>query len=243
MIDLHCHILPAIDDGSQNIDNSLELARQCVKDGVTHVVCTPHGSSENLRIQLTRRDEALAQLRLKLQEENIDLTLLPGLEYFADGHSIDAAMGSPSCLCGVPDFPSRPLLIELPFSLDLSFAANLLFKAQLKNITMILAHPERHNGFTEKLDLLKDLMSRGLYLQFNACDFKGSFFSHAIPKGILELMSCDMEHSLLGSDAHNPQHRPAGLTCARQKITNALGADAWKEITYDNPAKLLGLNK
>ena len=241
-IDFHCHILPGIDDGSQTMDESLQLARQSVEDGVTHVVATPHGSLQDLDNMLARRDEKLAELRERLAQENIPLTLISGLEYSVDGHSDDAALDHPNCRCGENPGIASPLLVELNFSMNIAFAGNLLFKAQLKGIPVILAHVERYEGFKDGGAMLMDLMDKGLVLQFNSQDFSRPFpLFNSVPKVMLKLIGHAPDKVLVGSDAHNPDKRPAGLAKARTIVTSEFGEDVWQKISSENPRRLLGL--
>ena len=100
MIDFHCHILPGIDDGAQTIEDSLALAHQCVDAGVNAVVATPHGHASVLDSLIPKREEAFHQLKAALEREKIPLDLYVGMEYFADGHSVDMAVAHPEILCG-----------------------------------------------------------------------------------------------------------------------------------------------
>lgn len=242
MIDFHCHILPDIDDGSESMENSLEMARQAVADGVTHIVVTPHGLSAGLEALLAKRDQRMKELREVLTANGISIELLPGMEYLADGHSSIAGLNMPACRCGVPEYADRPLLVELPFTIDIAFAANVLFNAQRSGIPLVLAHPERYDGFVKHVEQLMDLQDKGLYLQFNSNNFKKGFFSRAIPNGILKLIEHDREHVLVGSDAHDPEYRPAVLRTARERITSVFGEDCWKLISDETPRRLLGLS-
>jgi protein-tyrosine phosphatase len=242
LIDFHSHIAPGLDDGAQTLDDSLELARQSVDEGVTHIVATPHGSSHGLAGLLDKREVALTTFQEALSKENIPLTVLPGLEYYADGNSATSALNDPACRCGVPEALGRPILVELPMSLDLSFAGDLLFNAQLRQVPLVLAHPERYNRFKDKLDFLESLMDKGLYLQFNSDDFYTSLFRHSLCNAMLRLIRHNPQQVVIGSDCHRPNWRPAGLSCSQDKITDALGADVWKLVTQDTPAALLGLN-
>ena len=241
MIDFHCHILPDIDDGSDSMESSLAMARQAVADGVTHIVATPHGSSDGLDALLEKRDARMKELKAALLTENIPLEILPGMEYFADGHSSNAGLDHPACRCGNPEYDERPLLVELPFTIDIAFAANVLFNAQRSGITLVLAHPERYDGFLKHVEPLMELQDKGLYLQFNSSNFKGGFLSRAIPKAILRLIEHDREHVLVGSDAHHPEFRPAVLTHARERIVATFGEDCWRLISDETPRRLLGL--
>lgn len=241
MIDFHCHIIPGIDDGAQTLEESLELANQCVEAGVNYVLATPHGSSDDLERQIKLRDEGIAMLQAKINELNLPLTILPGLEYNADGHSDTAAIDTPSCRCGLAEPAKRPLLLELPFAVELDFVSNVLFKAQLKGISMILAHPERYNGFTSKLNMFMTLMDKGLYLQFNAQDFRGGWFSNATPKAMFKLIEHAPDQVLIGSDAHNPNRRPCGFGDAQKRVTQALGEKCWSLMSDITPRRLLDI--
>lgn len=240
MIDFHCHILPGIDDGSANMEESLRLARQSVEAGVTHVVATPHGSSENIEQILADRDKNMELLKEQLKANDIQLELIPGLEYMADGHSDTVALDYPHCRCGFNPADNSPLLLELNFSMDLPFIGDILFKAQIKGVPLVLAHPERYNRFVENTSMLMNLMDKGLYLQFNANNFRKSFFFfNSIPKMMYKLIEHNPDNILIGSDAHNPDMRPAGFASAEKHITARLGADVWKKISLENPRRLL----
>ncbi len=240
MIDFHCHIIPGIDDGAQTLDESIRIARQSVENGITEVIATPHGSSADLAVQLAKRDIGMAELQEVLRRQDIPLTLIPGLEYNADGHSNTAALETPGCRCGTS--PNAPLLVELPFTLDISFAANILFRAQIKGVTLVLAHPERYHGFVKNEAMFVDLLDKGIYLQFNAPSFKSSFFFRAIPKAMLRLIAHAPENVLIGSDAHNPDVRPGGFGNASRVVCDSLGEEVWRKMTDETPRRLLGLN-
>lgn len=242
MIDFHIHLLPGIDDGSRDWSETLLLARQSCDDDVTHVVVTPHCMRENLPLKLQERDAKMDELRNRLSDAGLSLELIPGLEYYADGHSSSVAIEHPGSRCGLPSHGEHnPMLIELPFGVDLSFASNVLFNTQLAGVPVVLAHPERYVGFVKRIDLLKELLDKGMYLQFNSRSFKSGLFNWAIPKAILKLIDYCGSQILVGSDAHDSQFRPAGLHCAREKITSAFGVRAWEVISQSTPRRLLGL--
>ena len=242
MIDFHCHILPGIDDGSQNMEHSLELAWQSVEDGITHIVTTPHGNHGILLEQLGKRDKALAELRVRLEQEKIPLQLISGMEYSADGEFWKVVQEAPECRCGVDKGDERPLLLEIPLNMDISLAEDVYFKAQLKGVKIVLAHPERYEGFERNADMLQSLLDRGAFLQFNASSLhRGFLFFDSLPKTILKLIEHAPNQILLGSDAHHPEHRPAGFGTAREYVTKRLGEEVWKLMTDITPRKLLGL--
>ena len=243
MIDFHCHILPGIDDGSPDMETSIEMARISIDSGVTHIVATPHGSSSGLTDTLRRRDEAMQALSSRLEQEGLPIKLIPGLEYYADGHYADMNLVPLPARCGMPPYERRPILVELPMSIDVSFAENLLFNAQLVGMTVVLAHPSRYNGFKKHADMFKRLLERGMYLQFNAMSIEGGFIFSGVAKTIIDIIATDPDRILLGSDAHEAKYRTTDLLCARKRVVASLGEDIWNKITTQNPAQLLGINE
>lgn len=243
MIDLHTHILPGLDDGASTLDDSLAMARLAVADGITHVAATPHGPGLDLALTLARRQKALHALQAALTEEAIPLTIIPGLEYCSDGNALDNVMRHPECLLGGSNAAdSRYLLLEIPPQISLGFISHLLFKAQLQNINLILAHPERYRDFSKNIQLLKELMDKGLILQFNADSFTGGFFSRSPRRQMTALIRHNPDQVIIASDAHDADWRPPILSCARKPIYSALGDDAWRQVTRLNPARILGIN-
>ena len=220
------------------MDDSLQMARQAVADGITTIICTPHAHTINLQEQLAKRDETLATLQNALKQENIPLTLLPGCEYYADGHSVESALSIPGCRLGTRK--DAPILVELPPDVELPLIADLNFQAQTHGLQMILAHPTRYNGFLENVDLLKECMDRGLLLQFNTSSFNlGFLFFRPIPKAILSLIRHKPTQVILGSDAHDPEFRKVNLSCAKKIVVQKLGNDIWELLTKRNPEALI----
>ena len=109
-----------------------------------------------------KRDAALAELRQALARENIPLRLIPGMEFMVTDNIMELACKYPDGFYGGAEQPSRMLLLELFPGYDLRFCSDLLFQAQLKNIQLVLAHPERYTDFMQNLGLLQDLPDKGL---------------------------------------------------------------------------------
>ena len=119
-------------------------------------------------------------------------------------------------------------------SLDITFAANLLFTMQLKHVTLILAHPERYRGFATHFSDLIDLLWKGMYLQFNVSSFQRSLRHWLTRRVIFKLLDAAPEQILIGSDAHHSELRPAGLALAQQAITDVFDDDTWELVSYRN---------
>ena len=245
MIDIHCHILPGIDDGAADLATSMELARQAVADGITHIVATPHFRPPyEPEAQSAAREAALATLRGALAAAGVPLTLLAGGEcHVVERIFADVLPRWPGML--VPgtgaDGQSPAVLVEMSQEMPIGQAGDLLFLAQTHNFRMLLAHPERQPGFTGSYETLAPLVERGLMLQFNADSFEGGLFSMWRRRTMLRLMRLAPEQVFLASDAHDVSERPCRLSPARPAITRALGQAFWTRLTEDNPRALLGL--
>ena len=205
---MHSHILPGIDDGAASIEEALEMARIACANGITTMVATPHGPGKNLAKSLLRRDAALAELRQALERENIPLRLIPGMEFMVTDNVMELACEYPDAFYGGSEHPSRMLLLELFPGYDLRFCKDLLFQAQLKNIQLVLAHPERYADFLQNIDLLEELLDKGIILQFNAASLNKSWFHLRRKKAIRKLIQHKPTHIFFGSDAHDTKYRP-----------------------------------
>ena len=244
MIDIHCHILPGIDDGSPDLTTSLAMARQAVADGVTAVVATPHFRPPvDYPAQLDARKDAFAALTAALSDQNIPLKLICGAECTVNGHLFyDVFPQHPTLLYPIQN-PGAPktALVELPMDMEVSHAGDVLFNAQLQGYRIVLAHPERQPGFFKDLDELKGMLNRGIFLQFNEDDLQTGFFHRKMTRAITELMQYCPDQVFLGSDAHETEYRPCKLTPARAAIVAALGEAFWNKLTVENPTALLEL--
>ncbi len=243
MIDIHCHILPAIDDGSQSMEDSLTMARIAANDGTRILFTTPHGLGSAYNVSPAKRDEAREELQRAIDQEGIPLKLAPGMECWATNLTFEQALEQPACFMntplGAPRNPELPLLVEMPPTMNLAILPDLLFQAQLKGITLLLAHVERYTAVEKHGDMLMELMEKGMLAQFNASSVRHSIFPGAREKLIRKLMQTFPEQVLLGSDAHSIDNRPPILSCARKAIEKWLGKDGWTLLVEENPRRLL----
>ncbi len=167
MIDLHCHILPGLDDGAQTLEDSLEMARVAARDGIGTIAATPHAD-----LWGTQPDRADLELRVgRLQEaldaQGIAIQLVSGLENHL----------TPELLSGgiVPLNRTSYALVELPFEEFPHYVEDALFQLQLQGYMPILAHPERNAILRDDPDRLRGLVERGILGQLTAASLLGVF--------------------------------------------------------------------
>ncbi len=197
MFDLHCHILPGVDDGADSWEESLEMARISLDSGVRTVVATPHMSPDLSPEQVSRLVE---ELGLRLSAQGLPLKVVPGMEARLEPDLPELLRSGRVLPVG-----GRYLLLELPhFSLPV-YTGELLFKVMLSGYQVILAHPERNARVMENPGLVFEWVSRGMLVQVNSGSILGKFGSR-VRQAAEMLVKAGLVH-FLGSDAHSASGR------------------------------------
>lgn len=220
MIDIHCHILPGVDDGARSLEDSIEMAREASAQGIHTIVATPHHRNnqfENFRADiLTRVDE----LNRVLQEEKIPVDILPGQETRIYGDLIEDLTAKEILPVNID---SSCILVELPTSTVPKYTNKLLYDLQVEGYTPVIVHPERNSELLQKPDILYELVKSGVLTQVTAASLVGKFgkkirnFSH-------EIVQSNLTH-FIASDAHNVRNRGFMMRDALQEIEDTYGID------------------
>ncbi|HEX9830241.1 MAG TPA: CpsB/CapC family capsule biosynthesis tyrosine phosphatase [Thermodesulfobacteriota bacterium] len=207
MVDIHCHLLPNVDDGPKSWEESLEMARLAVEDGIRVAVTTPHW------IQGTKWDpypeeirDKVRELNERLKEEKIPLTVLPGMEV-AIAENLPELVSSGRILT-LGD--GKYLLVEIPvISLPLG-VEEIIFGLKTIGISPILAHPERNKEIQKNPKKVLELVRTGASVQVTAGSFCG-YFGEKAQRCVLELAKLGAVNAI-ASDAHNVDNRPPIVT-------------------------------
>jgi protein-tyrosine phosphatase len=229
VIDLHTHILPAVDDGPRTLEGSLDLARAAVAAGTRTALATPHVNDDR-SIDAERVAAGLHELRPALAAAEIPLEVLPGGEIaiwrLADLD--DAALRS-LALGGGPY-----LLIESPFSPVVGDFEPLVLDLMMRGHRVLLAHPERCPAFQRDPARLERLVDAGVLVQVTAGSMTGGFGS-TVRRFTTDLLRQGLAH-VVASDAHDAVRRPPGQTAG----FSALGVEAQRQwMTEDVPRAIL----
>lgn len=204
MIDIHCHILPDIDDGAKDEIQAIEMAKEAVNSGIKTVIATPHHKNrtyDNEKSFIIKQVELLNEM---FKESNIPLDVLPGQEVRIFGELIhDFEKGEIQTLND-----SKYLLLELPSDHMPQYTENLIFDIQRAGLTPIIAHPERNRDIYADPNLLHGLVSRGALAQLTAGSLTG-VFGKEIKKVSLQMIEHNLIH-FIASDAHNINARNFG---------------------------------
>lgn len=233
MIDLHCHILPGIDDGAGDLSVSLRMARVSVEQGVSVVACTPHilpGLYHNSGPAIR---QATQRLQGVLDNEGIPLRLVIG----ADVHMTpDFVAGLRSGhLLSIAD--SRYVLVEPPHHTAPPQLEEFFFNMVVAGYVPILTHPERLSWVPSRFETVKRLIRSGVWMQITAGSFAGAFGRNALYWA--ERMLDEGCVHLVATDAHDAERRPPDLAAGRELVAKRVGAEEAQRLVLTRPMGVL----
>jgi protein-tyrosine phosphatase len=233
MIDLHCHLLPGIDDGAGDRAVSLEMAKAFVADNVEAVACTPHilpGLYANSGPQICA---ATAQLQQFFDQEGVPLRLVTGADnhitpsfvvQLRAGHLLSLAHG-------------RYVLVEPPHHVAPPRMEELFFDILVAGYVPILTHPERLSWIESQYAAIKRLVNAGVWMQITAGSLAGAFGRRARYWG--ERMLDEGCAHILATDAHDTQRRPPNLSWGRELAAKRLGETEAEHLVETRPRGVL----
>ena len=202
MIDLHCHILPGVDDGAENMEESLEMAKLAVEEGITHILATPHHKAHGWYNEKKELNLLVGEVQKAIDTEEIPLTLFPGQEVRLYGELIeDINEGKIQFI----DEEEQYLLIEFPSTSIPAYTERIFYELQTMKITPIIVHPERNRAIQKHPNILKRLVDKGALSQLTAGSYTGQF-GKDVKKLSRKLLLANLVH-YIASDAHNTEDR------------------------------------
>lgn len=230
MVDIHCHILPGVDDGAKDWDVAEEMCRIAAADGVTHIVASPHANDEYVY------DRGLLRGKLtKLQAIAGEWPMLTlGCDFHFSYENVRAALSDAT------QFTighSQYLLVEFSdFALSLPMRDTLV-RLRNNGVMPIVTHPERNLLMQRNPDLILKLLELGCLVQVTASSLTGRWGESA-QKSAQWLLHHEAVH-VLASDAHDPQHRPPVLSPGREAAVKICGHDVAQALVDDNPRAII----
>lgn len=235
MIDLHCHILPGLDDGAKDAAEAVEMARQAVADGIRTVIATPHhrnGKHVNGRAAV---EEAVRAFEQRLKAEGVPLTVLPGQELHCDERVIEALYDDGEWL---PLGGSKYVLLEFPSSDVPEHAAEVVHELAVLGCVPVIAHPERNRRIAAEPGVLRELVEAGALAQVTSLSLVGRF-GPKVRKLAADLCKQNLIH-FVASDAHNCGGRPFLLQEAYRWVREELGESYEQMYLWNAEAVVAG---
>lgn len=233
MIDLHSHILPYVDDGSKDMEMSLQMARIYVENGFRKVIATPHyvdgannSTTEDIRI-------GLEALKKELARAGIPLEIYLGNEIYTAPNIIDDIINNN--IIGLND--SKYLLMELPMNDIPLFVEDLIYEILIKGYIPIIAHPERNSKIINDPNILYRYINMGALAQMNLTSLEGFYGSRV--KNTAELLLTHSMIHFVSTDSHSNRGRSPKVENSLKLLKTLVDHEYYEKITAINPQLVL----
>lgn len=237
MIDFHSHILPGLDDGSNNLAETLGIVRQLHASGFNTLIATPHVLEGREFLHPAEILATTEQVRERVAEAGIPVEILPGAEnYIFPDLAKWVRAGKLLTLGNAGKF----ILVELPMLEIPHYTEQVFFELQVQGITLVLAHPERNKGIVEEPERLLEWAKKGILLQVNLRSLKGHYGPQA--KQLAEiLLNSELIH-VVGSDAHRVSGSERTYLDGLQSLQDIVGEQRYLDLTSRNPRTMIAGN-
>lgn len=230
--DIHCHIVPGIDDGSANLAESLAMARVAEADGTQSLIATPHQLGTNSHVSAEAIRQGVADLQAALNAEGIGVSVLPGADVRIEPEL--PKLVKQGRVLTLAD-RGKHVLLELPHETYFPLDA-LLAVLGRQGLVGILSHPERNRGIIKNPDVMWDVVEAGGLLQITAGSLTGAF--GCSPQKIAELCVEERLIHFIASDAHDTKNRPFGMRGAYDTIVEMADEGLANLVCCENPARV-----
>jgi protein-tyrosine phosphatase len=233
VIDLHCHILPGVDDGATDLSISIAMAKAFVADGVATVACTPHILPGLYRNSGPQIREATKELQQIFRREGIGLQLVTG----ADNHITPDFVADLSSgrLLSLAD--TRFVLVEPPHHVAPPRLEEMFFALVVAGFVPILTHPERLDWIKSHYSLLERLVKSGVWMQITSGSLAGAFGRQA--QYWAERMLEGGSVHIIATDAHDVNRRPPELGRGRDLAAMRVGPEEAQHMVFTRPEGVL----
>ncbi|MFH1260115.1 MAG: CpsB/CapC family capsule biosynthesis tyrosine phosphatase [Elusimicrobiota bacterium] len=234
MIDLHCHILPGLDDGAKDWEESLRMCRIAVKEGIKKIVATPHTGNGVYRNSAAEILGKTAELNYRLKQENISLEIIPGADAHLGKDFVRKILNHE--VLTIAD-QKKYVLLELPAQLVPEEIKKIIFDLQIEGIRPIISHPERNWEIQSNPGRAEELVGLGVILQLTAASLTGGFGPKAKICGQKLLQNGLV--SILSSDAHSDQQRPPKMVDALAAAEKIIGKQRAADLVETFPQAII----
>jgi protein-tyrosine phosphatase len=229
-IDIHCHLLPGIDDGASTCDEAIAMAEMAVADGIETIVATPHQLGSNAKNSGSAIRKAVAEFQELLEHRHVPLKVLPGADVRIEPDLPQKIRSGEVVTLGDH---RRHVLLELPHDVYLPLD-RLLAELAAARLVGILSHPERNRGLLGRPAILRPLVERGCLLQVTAGSLTGVFGSQ-VQKFAISLIEQGLVH-FISTDAHSTRTRTPVLSPAFEEIVALAGENVALDLCCRHPA-------
>ena len=232
-VDIHCHILPGVDDGSQTPEETKAMLQKAWDEGIQIMVATPHYHKQRGKNDIELIKKQLLLTRKLAKEVNPKMQICLGMEIYY-GEDVpellkEGRVGSIR--------KSRYILVEFSPGDEFQYILNAVRKLQMSGHTVIIAHIERYNCLRKDISNVEYLREMGAYLQVNTGSITGSY-GRSVKKFLREVLKAHLVQ-LVGTDAHGSERRTPKMQEAYKEVVKRCGEEYADQIFGQNAKKVL----
>ncbi|HHW57024.1 MAG TPA: capsular biosynthesis protein [Clostridia bacterium] len=234
MVDIHCHILPNLDDGSESVDISKEMALIAVEDGIKSIVATPHYIEYEHEVSKKAILKSCQELNQLLIQNGINLKILPGCEAFISPTLVESYKKGE--IMSINDM-GKYILIELPVTNYPEYVEDVIFDFKVIGVIPIIAHIERYSYVRGDFEVIYRLINKGALMQVNSTSIIG-LFGDKLKNKAIELVKHNMVH-FIASDAHTTRGRSPRIARAFEILKKERIKDTYIDYLIANSQKII----
>ena len=232
-VDIHCHILPGVDDGSQTPEETKAMLQKAWDEGIQIMVATPHYHKQRGKNDIELIKKQLLLTRKLAKEVHPKMQICLGMEIY-DGEDVPELLKEGRV---VSIRKSRYILVEFSPGDEFQYILNAVRKLQMSGHTVIIAHIERYNCLRKDISNVEYLREMGAYLQVNTGSITGSY-GRSVKKFLREVLKAHLVQ-LVGTDAHGSERRTPKMQEAYKEVVKRCGEEYADQIFGQNAKKVL----
>lgn len=231
--DMHCHILPGLDDGSKDMEQTMSMIKIAYSEGVRLIIATPHYHIGKVKVDISEAKKLIETIKESIKEKYPDLEIYCGQEIYYYSEAMEDIENKRAATMAGSEY------VLLEFSTDVSYTeiTSAIYDTTSHGYHPILAHIERYECLAKRPDRIAELIEAGAYMQVNAKTVAGEY-GKQIQKFIKKLLKKEYIH-FISSDAHSDRSRAPHFNEAEKVLSKACSAEYYKKILWENVIKII----
>lgn len=232
-IDLHSHVLPALDDGAKDLNKTREMLQIAYEEGIREIIATPHFFASRKSASVEEIKETIACVENSMKNWGFSIKIYPGNEIYYRSEVAEFLEEGKICtLAG-----SKYVLVEFDPMTEYSYLRDGILKLDSYGYIPILAHTERYECLFQKKERLARVKDHGGWIQVNVSSFQGGMFDE-MAKRARYIMKNDLL-DFIGTDAHSTGKRSPRIKETASYLYKKIGKKKAEEILFKNPGEVI----
>ena len=234
MIDIHSHLIYGVDDGSKDIETSIDILDNLSKNGVTDIILTPHYITDTNYVSSKMDNiKKLIELKTEVKKQGININLYIGNEIYIDPNILELIKENKMCTLNNTEY----ILVELPMSGNYQDYQEIFENLIRIGFKVILAHPERYVAFQKDLNRIDEMVNMGILLQCNIDSILG-YYGKSAKKTIKYILKNKLV-SFVGTDIHSKKNDYSYIEKAKNKFRKYLTDEEIENVFNNNASKIV----